>query len=635
MEDDVEARIQIQNFLLSSSAVVEIALSEHDTFSDDEAVFISNDQSAVDGAEDYPRRTLRTLRQFAGCGRAPSNDSNANILYEVDTANQTSVLVTNIQLPDTDPDDTDDMEFYFIATIRDQGQSLWVRSQTITAIRWWADPVKNLRFQKTEATKIEPLIDGEAFFNRIEALIRSAKQRVYLASWSFWMDTSLTGEPGGGGVTLGDAIRAAAGRGIPVYILLDSKNGGWASIALRNHLSFPNVHVKISTHPETLLGRNMSYHEKFICVDGATAVVGGIDFMPDRYQRPEHAWKSDFTRFRAQWTARGMEAAAGFQLFDNEFMLWHDAAVLVEGPIVKNVEYDFARRWNQGTPAGNEIAARAVAPTRGNHSVQLVKTDFFPGAGDAGDYRATGTEDAYRQAILEARHYVYIENQYFNYRPLGDMLVEALEGNPGLQLILVIPFNTEEAMALGATNFAKTYWYTPGAIEENEIRDRGYLHGLFLQAGIIRRLRAVPNAANRVGIFALAGCAGSPTAQMIYPHSKTIIIDDTWALIGSANTNGRGFYSDGEMNVVIHKRSVVTSLRRALWREHLGLDLDTRDIRDFFGTWQARSLPPQDSPDLCDCAALATVHAVKLRNPPAGQEYDGPGSWLPYVDNQV
>jgi phosphatidylserine/phosphatidylglycerophosphate/cardiolipin synthase-like enzyme len=64
----------------------------------------------------------------------------------------------------------------------------------------------------------------------------------------------------------------------------------------------------------------------------------------------------------------------------------------------------------------------------------------------------------------------------------------------------------------------------------------------------------------------------------IYIHAKTMMIDDVFVSIGSANLNRRGFFSDGEINVFAIPQALhasddnpARSLRTALWAEHLGL----------------------------------------------------------------
>lgn len=62
----------------------------------------------------------------------------------------------------------------------------------------------------------------------------------------------------------------------------------------------------------------------------------------------------------------------------------------------------------------------------------------------------------------------------------------------------------------------------------------------------------------------------------VYIHAKTMMIDDTFVSIGSANINRRGYYSDGECNVfslresLTHGDNWIRELRVRLWAEALG-----------------------------------------------------------------
>ena len=62
----------------------------------------------------------------------------------------------------------------------------------------------------------------------------------------------------------------------------------------------------------------------------------------------------------------------------------------------------------------------------------------------------------------------------------------------------------------------------------------------------------------------------------VYIHAKTMLIDDTFVSIGSANINRRGYYSDGECNVfslresLTHGDNWIRELRTRLWAEALG-----------------------------------------------------------------
>src|SRR5262249_18460323 len=157
---------------------------------------------------------------------------------------------------------------------------------------------------------------------KVHALITAATKYIYIFSWSFWMDMFLTGEPSGGGTKLSDTLRAAEGRGVKIYVLLDSAHGEWASDMMTRNLNLSNLFVRIIDHHRVLLFQTIgTYHEKYMCVDGKTAVVGGIDFMPDRYNNPRHEYKSDNTKFKAQETALGCKIH--IEEFKTPFWLWH------------------------------------------------------------------------------------------------------------------------------------------------------------------------------------------------------------------------------------------------------------------------------------------------------------------------
>ncbi|MGH3990865.1 MAG: hypothetical protein ACRDSN_00200, partial [Pseudonocardiaceae bacterium] len=64
----------------------------------------------------------------------------------------------------------------------------------------------------------------------------------------------------------------------------------------------------------------------------------------------------------------------------------------------------------------------------------------------------------------------------------------------------------------------------------------------------------------------------------IYVHSKSMIVDDIFVSVGSANLNRRGFFYDGEMNAfAIPERLAAApdnparAMRMALWAEHAGV----------------------------------------------------------------
>ncbi|KAL7718358.1 phospholipase D [Entamoeba marina] len=79
------------------------------------------------------------------------------------------------------------------------------------------------------------------------------------------------------------------------------------------------------------------------------------------------------------------------------------------------------------------------------------------------------------------------------------------------------------------------------------------------------------------------------TVSQIYVHSKIMIVDDDWVMIGSANMNDRSLRGDRDTEIAIIVKDDVkctvtfagkkyignqscVNFRKMLWKEHLGLD---------------------------------------------------------------
>ncbi len=103
-----------------------------------------------------------------------------------------------------------------------------------------------------------------------------------------------------------------------------------------------------------------------------------------------------------------------------------------------------------------------------------------------------------------------------------------------------------------------------------------------LTATRVEVIRGSAPGSPRWGATTRAHGLGAPVTMSmvkgVYVHAKTMMIDDTFVSIGSANLNRRGFFSDGEINVFAIPEQLraapdnpARSLRTALWAEHLGI----------------------------------------------------------------
>jgi phosphatidylserine/phosphatidylglycerophosphate/cardiolipin synthase-like enzyme len=309
-----------------------------------------------------------------------------------------------------------------------------------------------------------------------------------------------------------------------------------------------------------------SLHQKLSVIDSRWALVGGIDPMVeknhdfDRWDTSDHPF---FTELRQ--TAEGTTPHP-----------WHDVHALIEGPAVADVEYNFRQRWNAVVkryerwhilPEKRRFYRQArVQPcdppqaVQGTSVVQIARTiprytyHFQPRV-------VQGIAQLYMQAIRNARHFIYLENQY--------LWVRAYTG-------LDIPFLGKDSPEMEQVMRELIAALRRGVRVALVLPDHPAPGRAFSDTSIARIRREVPQAVTE-GRF-MAFCLGTSTHRAdgekyrpIYVHAKVAIVDDLWATVGSANLNNRGLRDDVEINVATLDADLAYSLRLRLWAEHLGL----------------------------------------------------------------
>jgi cardiolipin synthase len=151
--------------------------------------------------------------------------------------------------------------------------------------------------------------DSAPFFEALEELVRSARDRVWIETY-IYRDDEL-GRP------FGDLLLSAVARGLDVRLLYDPQGSRGASRGFFDVLRAGGVSVR-AYRPWRLGPRRWKYfprdHGRIIIVDD-TAHTGGINFG-------------------VEWLSR---ARGGGD--------WHDVAAGVRGPRVSAFEAVFARRW--------------------------------------------------------------------------------------------------------------------------------------------------------------------------------------------------------------------------------------------------------------------------------------------------
>jgi len=251
----------------------------------------------------------------------------------------------------------------------------------------------------------------------------------------------------------------------------------------------------------------------------------------------------------------------------------------VEGPAVSQLWDSFTERWNDPRrpngsifTAGNATPATIPASERpspvgtGSCHVQVLHTypcesrSFRPGQEDVFPFARNG-ERSYEfglvKAIDAAEQYIYLEDQYLWPCRVVDALAAAAAR--GVTVIIVVTNNYD-------VEGLKPY------------------HN-FLQQMCVDQIKGTPP--GRVFYYHLT--QNGHGGEDIYVHAKTLVIDDRYAVIGTANINRRSMTTDTEIgiavvdstidNAKIGGRSVqvcrfAREYRRQLWQEHLGIPGD-------------------------------------------------------------
>ncbi|ETP24777.1 hypothetical protein F441_02281 [Phytophthora nicotianae CJ01A1] len=247
------------------------------------------------------------------------------------------------------------------------------------------------------------------------------------------------------------------------------------------------------------------------------AFVGGIDITSDRWDTMYH----NESELREETGVKG------------DFDGWLDGHVRIHGPAAKDVAANFISRWNsdyeptQGlapdlldfeNPTYEDLeplkyASSTTKSNLGNQNVQIVRTFSckYKNYAEFAPYGENSLFQARIKALLNAKNFIYIEDQYFILVP--ELLEALLEVMPTIQRLIVVvqrPVGKSKAS--------------------------GYEKYLYEMTSPIQKLYP-----NKFQIYT------TKEELDLYIHTKVVIIDDVYLSVGSANWNRRSMTSDSEL----------------------------------------------------------------------------------------
>lgn len=443
----------------------------------------------------------------------------------------------------------------------------------------------------TDGNHVESLIHGDTYFARLAVELETLApgDLLCLADWRGDDDEKLTDA----GPTLAVMLTELARRGVDVRGLLWRSHPKGLGFNEEEETELAGI---VSAAGGTVLldervRRAGSHHQKLVVVhrpddpDADVAFVGGIDLCHGRRDDAVHLGDQQAEHLDRRYGDRAP---------------WHDVQAMVAGPAVAQLLETFRERWNDPTPLERRssplgrirmhvereqtipdpIPPPGRAPVaRGDHAVQVLRT--YPARRPGYPFAPKGERTIaafYRKAFARATSLLYIEDQYFWSREVGEPLAVALRRNRDLRVIVVVP----------------------------RLPDRdGVITGPAHRIGQHRTVTMVREAGGeRVAVYDIENERGTP----IYVHAKVVVIDDEVALLGSDNLNRRSWTHDSELSIAVFDetrdgrapsdpggrgtgaRRFARSLRLDLEREHLGGagDVDPAPLATF-ERWRERA----------------------------------------------
>ena len=530
---------------------------------------------------------------------------------------------------------------------------LWnfLKNQPSNSVRYRFDSFASVR----NGSKVKWFVDGQDYMLAVADAIENAKKEILITDLQ--MNPYIFMKRPDNGVDslewrLDNMLIRKADNNVLVYILLYWETA--MDLGSNHTLSVLNKHpnIVVYRHPYVISGFDnpstmlrWAHHEKLVIVDRNIAFVGGIDLCFGRWDTYNHELMDNYPlhpcakqncsnknqkadRRYSRWVGKDYVNTFFSDKTETDWerpyddyehvnrsriprMPWHDVACAFTGAAVSDAVKHFIQRYNAVNPRwwnfwelrnlpteldiSDYTLPDASSYTKGN--VQVLRS---VGHWSAGQPPEASIYNAYLHVIENAKHYIYIENQFFiSSQPdvlrgvknqiqwaLADRIYRAYTKNEDFHVMIVMPLKPE---------FGPEDW-SPGVL--NPLTGVSYWNYATLYNGknsLFHRLRekkipawAIKNYFSVYGLRTYGSLGEDLATEIIYVHSKLMIVDDRLTIIGSANINDRSMLGerDSEVAVIVEDVEMISgnmndkplqvgkfshNLRCRLQKEHLGL----------------------------------------------------------------
>jgi cardiolipin synthase len=258
------------------------------------------------------------------------------------------------------------------------------------------------------------LIDGEQTFAAMFEAMRAAKSSINLEYYIFEDVVS-------GGEHLGALLTAKRRAGVTVNILYDSYGSDQTAPEFFVTLKQAGINV-VAFNPLNPVTFNFRDHRKILVVDGARAIVGGIN-LSTTYQ-----------------SSAGSGGAKPGQF-------WRDTDLQIDGPAAAGLQTLFFQHWEEqkGPPLEHDLYFPKISP-QGSEVVRIV--------GSSPDDKAPRFYITLLSAIRNAEKNVWLSAAYFvPTRQEEEDLIGAARRGVDVRLLLPSESDSKMALAVGRSHY--------------------------------------------------------------------------------------------------------------------------------------------------------------------------------------
>ena len=346
--------------------------------------------------------------------------------------------------------------------------------------------------------RIKLLKNGAEFFPALIAAIDSATVEVGIETYIFRDDVA--------GISIADALKRAAQRGVMVKVLIDGVGSYATPQAFFDGMQRAGVSVLVFRPERKFFNLKKSrlrrVHRKIGLIDGRIGFVGGLNLIDDMTNS-----MSDYPRY--------------------------DYAVQVEGPVLAHIYIEMVHLWRvvswwkfgrlgkDSAPPKTPLHTSALIAARHAAKTKVGDTKIFFAVRDNLRHRRD-IERAYLAAISSAHREILITSPYFlPGRHFRRALMAATQR--GVNVTLLLQGRADHVLLQQATRALYTQLLGAGiAIYEYE---RSMLHG------------------------------------------KVAVVDDAWSTVGSSNLDPFSLFLNREANVVVFDEAFAKTLRASVMAE--------------------------------------------------------------------